>query len=276
MKRSSICLIPAASLVLAAGVVSADDWPQEVVGRPLTLDAGASEGHVVVSVDALRFTSTTDGKTSYSTDEGLALGGTIGVTNRLDVGVDYQLTLSEFEAKGPFSVRLRYRIIHCGPLDVAVAASMTYDLLGSNGDFFVGADARYRLLPELAIGTSTTGVLMPAIPGLSPMAGQLQIGFTRNTTATGESVPEPITLDLPVYAAFTPTPAFQLFLGTNLGQINLSNSANAFLFSKLIPVTAGLFYSPRHTVDLGAAIWDDLEHAGNAFDILAFARFYKL
>ncbi len=263
-------------LVLAAGSARGEPWAQQVDARPLTLDEGTSEAHLDLAVNAVRFVDITSGAVSVNTAEQFAVGGAVALTPAIDLGIDYQLTLSEFEAKGPISFRVRYRITHSDTFDVAAGAAMTYDLLASNGDFFLGADVRYRPIPELAIGTSTTQVAGPAVPNFGPMAGQLALAFTRGTMATGESPPLPITLDLPVYIAYTPQPKVRLFLSTNLGQINLSNSSNAFIFSKLIPITAGVFYTPRKTIDFGFAFWDDIEHIKDAYDVFAVARFYKL
>ena len=66
-----------------------------------------------------------------------------------------------------------------------------------------------------------------------------------------------------------------VWAATDLARFNLSNSANAFIFSDFIPVNAGLLYRATAGLDVGASFRDDLKAAGDTFFIGLLARYYK-
>jgi hypothetical protein len=237
-------------LVALAGTALADGWPQEMISRPLTLGDGMVDAHV--SLGAAHAADTTS--------EGLTLGVGFGVNNKLDIGVDYGLGLNEFEAKGPLAARVGYRVLD-GKLSAAGQGTFTYDLNSKAGDVGIGVAARFALAPQLAAYT----------PG-----NQLAIGVMRDDGGTGMSPAEPIVLRLPVGVAYQLSPNIYAFGETSIASISIANSKTQVIGSDAIPLIVGAFYSPSNTLDIGVALTDDLEHAGDGYAINAVLRVFKL
>jgi hypothetical protein len=253
------------AVLTTAGVASADDtngvtatapatgsaWPQEMIKRPFTVNAAMIDVHAGLGV-------TNAGST---TAEGLTAGLAVGVSDKIELGVDYGIGLHEFEAEGPLTGHLGIRLLHDDKMSAAGVASVTYDLNSKAADVGVGVPFRYTITPQFAAYT----------PG-----HQLAIGIVRDDGGTGMDVPKPIVLSLPVGAAYQATPNIYAFAETNVANISISNSTTAVFGADFIPIIVGAFYSSSNKMDVGVALSDDLNHIGDAYAISVILRAFKI
>src|SRR5215468_8068348 len=145
------------AILTTAGVASADDtngvtatapstggaWPLEMIKRPFTVNAGMIDVHAGLGV-------TNVGST---TAEGLTAGVAAGLSDKLELGVDYGIGLHEFEAKGPLTGHLGIRLLHDDKMSAAGVAAVTYDLNAKSADLGVGIPFRYALTSQIAAYT---------------------------------------------------------------------------------------------------------------------------
>ncbi|HTJ47451.1 MAG TPA: hypothetical protein VL463_35375 [Kofleriaceae bacterium] len=235
--------------VSASGDMGDAGWPMAIIDRPLTLKAsmiGAQAQLGIAHVDL--------GMLGSSTSEGLNVGADYGVSDVLQIGASYGLTLNEFEAKGPVNAHLLYRLAH-GKLKVAADAAFDYDLNSKNGGISLGAEVHYNLAPNVAVFT----------PGY-----QLNLGVIRDM---GDG---PITLAVPVGVALQANPNIYAWVSTQVASFSISNSANVYI-SDITPATIGAFYSASNKLDIGvAANFFDLQNASDLWAITVGARIFKM
>jgi hypothetical protein len=225
------------------------DWPTEIIDRPLTLNKGMIGADASLGVAHLDL-----GMLGSTTSEGLAVAGDYGVSDKIQVGASYGLTLNSFEAKGPFDVHALYRLAH-GKLKAAAEAHFGYDLNSQNGDITLGAQVQYNVAPKFAVYTG---------------GDQLDLGIIRNMGSS------PITLAIPVGVEAQATPNVFAFAATQLANFSLSNSSTVYI-SDITPLTVGAFYSPSNKMDFGiAANFFDLQNASTIWAITATARIFKM
>jgi hypothetical protein len=229
---------------------STDAWPTAIIDRPLTLNAsmiGASADLTLAHINL--------GMLGSATSEGIGVAGDYGVSNQLQVGAGYALSLHDFEAKGPFDVHALYRLAH-GKLKAAAEARFGYDLNSQDGDIHLGAIVSYLVAPKFAVFTG---------------GDQLDLGIIRSMSA-----PSPITFAVPVGVQLQATPNVFVFADTQLASFSISNSSNVYI-SDITPAAVGAFYSPSNTMDIGVeATFLDLQHAGDFYAITAVARIFKI
>jgi hypothetical protein len=218
--------------------------PQEIIMRPLTTPGGqitaAGDFGILIAPDPI------------GTAMGLGLGGFYGVNEQLEVGASYGFSLKEFEAKGDLNVTAAFSILE-GNLAVAADAGFGYSLLAEGLEpLTAGAEVRFRLNDQLAVYS----------PG-----HQLRIAL--------EGDPKPITLGLPVGVGYQASPQLFAFVATEVANISISNSSTVVFGADYIPLTAGAFFSPSNTMDLGGSIgWFDLKEASDFIVINLSARLH--
>jgi len=237
--------------VVATSSSSGDAWPQEMIKRPFTVNSAMVDAHVGLGV----------ANVGGTTAEGLTGGLAYGVSNQIELGVDYALGLHEFEAEGPLTAHLGFRALHNDKMSAAGVAAVTYDLNTKAADLGVGVPFRYTLASQVAVYT----------PG-----HQLAVALARDDNGTGMSIPKPITLSLPVGVAYQATPNIYAFAETNIANISISNSTTAVFAADFIPIVIGAFYSPSNKIDVGVAVTDDLDHAGDAYAVSLLLRAFKI
>ena len=253
-------------------------WTTEIGTRPLVLDKGMLEIHGSLPIVEVSSPGVMGMAGTSATAEVLSVGGSYGAADKLEVGADYAFLLHpNGTAKGTLGLRGAYAVYKVGKLEVAVGASLAFNLNGvdamgnSTTDLFLqlGGWARYQLAPKISLFTG-----QPALPftlgGFSsflvpPEAYQLQIGLNNS---------QPVTLTIPVGVGLQATPNVYAFLATEFATFGFSNSNNAFIFSDYIPLAVGAFYSPSNKLDVGVTFADDLKNASDFYVITVSARAY--
>jgi hypothetical protein len=270
MTRSSRIVVAAAAaaiLWMSGGSAVADPaqpgdpyaWPQAVIERPATLLTGmvSSAGDLEIFHDSVTLGTITSGVTT----ERLGLSVDYGVTDRLELGVSYQLALHDFEDEGPLTLRATFRMMQCAKVSAAIDAGLTDNVLTGDVDLDLGFAYRYRFAPWFAVYT----------PGQ-----QLGIGV-EHEDVTGRRLPTPIVLALPVGVAFQASPRHYLFAQTDLAHIGIHIIGNTLIGRDFMALGLGLVYSPSNRFDLGLSLgFPDLEAgAGSAYSFLVSLRLFK-
>ncbi len=245
MKNKLTIGISSLAIAATASIAAAEvNQPQEIIMRPMTTPAsqitvGGSLG-ILIAPDPI------------GTAMGLALGGSYGVSEKIEVGASYGFSLKEFEAKGNLNIEGAFNIME-GNLGVAANLTAGYSIVGEAiNPLGLGARVRFRLNDKLAIQS----------PG-----SQLQIAL--------DGDPKPITLGLPVGVAYQASPQLHAFLYTELANLSISNSSTVIFGADYVPVTVGAFFSPSNTLDVGASIgWFDLVDASDFINISLVGRLH--
>ncbi len=234
-----------AALAHTASTAHAEvNQPQEIIMRPLTtpgsqITVGGDLG-ILIAPDPI------------GTSMALALGGSYGVDDRIEVGAAYGFSLKEFEAKGAIDLEAAYRIMD-GNLAVAADVSTGYDLFAEGiSPLELGARVRFRVNDKLAIQSG---------------GGQLSIALD------GEV--KPITLGVPVGVGYQASPQIHAFITTEVMRLSISDSETVVFGADYIPLAAGAFFSPSNTLDVGGSIgWFDLKEASDTISITLAARLH--
>ena len=282
MQRATVFLITSGLLLGTAGAALADGdegAPAAPAGdgsaAPATAPAGGAEAGGGGKLDAyierpgvlgnhelaiygdfdvanISITDPTTGASASSTAEGLQLGAAYGVSDKLTAGIDYSFTLHPGEIKGPLRLYGSFSAVHTDKLTAALGGGVVIDFSDPTTEtIFLGALARYNIMPKLAIFTGTP----TSAPG--PSGQHLQIGLNSGA---------PITLDIPVGVGLQATPQLWAYVDTTVAHISISNSANAFLFSDFIPLEVGGLFAVSKQLDVGAHLqFFDLK--GSASDL---------
>jgi hypothetical protein len=226
-------------------------WGQRYLDRPRTLPKGVVEAGGYLDLDRVSAVDAQGGSRSTTTTRLYAAAG-YGVSDQLEVRLSYGLALDELEAKGPVSAGVGLGLKE-GQLALAVAGDFVYDLLGEVGEIGVGARARYKLMPNLALYTQRQLVV----------------------TVLSDDDRKPANLRLPVGVGFQLNDQLYLFGETELAVLNLKDSESLTLFADYIPLTVGGVFALSSKLELGGLLYTDLED--DAFDTMlieAFARIY--
>lgn len=268
-----------------------------LIARPLTLPKGRAEFHGGLRIGAVTFPGADATMPDVKkTSQAFLLGGTYGVSDKIEVGADYTLSINPGQLKGPLTFRGSYSALS-GKLDVAFAAALGVDFTETptammmsttttSASLQLGAWVRYHVTPKLAIFTGTpalpnsalslpTRLLSPTDAGLGrplpPFQYQLLVGLSEAPSA----------IVLPVGVGFQATPAIYTFASLNLAHIGLTDgstpsakTSTAFLFADFIPITLGGFYSLKKA-DVGVVFSDDLSQ-GTGYLQLDFVLRYAL
>jgi hypothetical protein len=259
----------------------------EMISQPMTL--AASKMSVYGHLDLVHFSSPAVGMVPSSsvTSEGVDVGFGYGVSDKLTVGATYAFALHDFEIKGPLTLYGTYSLYNKDKLTVAASANLTFDFDSTDamGNTSVdttlnaGLGVRYLVAPKIAVytgGTPTAGS-GPSVAGAVPAFTPTQGGILGQHLTIGLYSDAPITLDLPIGAAFQATPQIFLWVNSSIGHIKISNSANAFLFADFIPINVGANYMASKNLEVEAYLsLPDVENS--QFDLLFFgigARYYN-
>lgn len=244
-KKSLILGTSTLAIALSASAALAEvNQPQEITMRPLTtpmsqITIGGTLGILLVP--------------DVDTSIGLGVTGQYGVSEKLEVGVAYDIGLTpEFEAKGTLEVEAAFSVIE-GNLAVAPNAVIGYDLLAEGiAPLGLGARVRFRLNDQLAINSGGSQLVV---------------------TLDGDV--KPIYLQLPVGVSFQASPQLYAFVNTNIATIEIADSTSGFIFADFIPLEVGAFFSPSNTMDFGASLaWGDLKEASDVIAIFGTARLH--
>jgi hypothetical protein len=268
----------------AGGAVAG--WGQ-INDRPLVIPQGKLEVHGGVPILSISVPNAMGGTTS-STLEALSVGGSFGVVDKVQVGLDYAFGLhpNGDVTKGLLGIHGAYAAMKNEKMELAVAANLAISLFGTNAmgnsvtnlGLELGAWFRYKLAEKISIFTG-----QPALPftlgGFSsflapPIGYQIGIGLN-NSQAT--------TLTLPVGVGFQATPQIYTFAELDLAEIYLANGPKdamgnsttaTLIFKDGTPLGLGAFFSANDQLDLGLTFADDLNHAGDFYVITLAGRYY--
>lgn len=248
--------------------------PRAINDRSLTLGKGKISVHGGLRVSVLTLPDA-GGTNVSTTSQGLALGGTYGVSDKLEIGGDYTIGISPGSIKGPLTLHGAYRASASAKLDVAIAGGLAVDYYDTTDPITMtttsrtlasvqlGAWARYRVNRKVSLFTglpalpdSTVSQSKLSIP-LPPLAYQLAVGLNGGGA---------IALDVPVGLGYQASPKLYAFVDIDLAHIRIKNTVNRFLFKDFIPIQLGAFYA-LDKLDLGASLSDDLKQG---FDYLRF------
>jgi hypothetical protein len=240
----------------------------QLINTPLTLGKGAIG--LTGGIDVARISVTippippaTMPTTVSATAEILELGGGFGVTDKLQIGLLYALSLNDDSGafpnsgKGPLTLYGGLSLLHQDKLDVAASADFEINVANTDDKVIhAGLGVRFMATPKVAL---FTGNIVP--PG--PSGQHLAISLASNG---------PITFSVPVGVAIQAAPKAYVWVDTTVADISISNSNNAFIFSDFIPIDVGLLYRVAPNVDLGAHFSDDLKNAGDFYIFGVLAR----
>lgn len=219
--------LTAAMLVSFTGLASAEEaaprWPRQVYARPLTLPGSVFQ----IGLDEAA-------NNDFSALSTRVMAG-YGIDDKLEVTAYYAFATKELELKGSLDANLGYAAIRGaagGRLEVVPRAQVGYSFLAEAvNPLALGAQVQFNVTDKLALIT----------PG-----GQLSIAL--------DGDPKPISLGLPVAVGFQATPELYLQLDTSLGTIDISDSANAFLFADTSPFAATAIYNVQQPIDVIASV----------------------
>lgn len=228
----------------------ASRFPRSVIARPLTLPKGLA----MLGADA---TANHD----FSAMGGAPIVG-YGFTDDFEVQVPYSFATKEFEAKGSVAVDAGYKLLRGaadGKLEAIARVRGGYNALDSVATpLLAGVHVQYNFTPTIAI--------------ISGYAGTEQIRVSLSEDAM---MAKPIDISLPIALGYQPTPELYLQLDTKLAQINLHDSANAFIGADTTPAALTVVYNVINALDVQAAIATDLSNSpGDALSFLVGARYY--
>lgn len=241
-------------------------WPPQINDRPLTLAKDKLAVHGGLRVAKLTLETMPGVKTS-STSESFVLGGTYGLSDKLEIGFDYALGISPGTIKGPFTLHGAYRAKVTPKLELAVAAGFAVDFAEvtnsvtmttattTSYSFMLGAWARYRINRKASVFTGVPAT--PASPvGLSklafalpPLPYQVAVGLDSGASTA---------IDVPLGLGYQIKPDIYAFGTLNLAHIRVRNTENAFLFADFFPLALGAFYT-RKAFDVGVLFSDDVK-----------------
>lgn len=236
---------------------AAGRWPRAVIARPLTLPK--SLARVGANIDA---------NNDFSAF-GLGLNGGYGISDDLEINVTYGLFLKEFEAKGPLGINVGYSFLRGssgGKLDAAARVGTGYNLLAEGiSPLIAGIDARYRINDKLAV----------VMPGTHLRIALEEVEVPPIPPATEGSSFRPIDFSLPLGVAYQATPELYVSLLTTVFTIDISDSANAFIFSDTTPIALQGTYNVQPNLDVYAGISTDLTNEpGDTLGFVVGANYY--
>jgi len=226
-------------------------WSQRFIDRPLNLLKGmirvdANLGILKINIPAIP--PATSG--SSSTGVALGVGAGYGISDKLEAGVSYAISLKEFEAKGPLQLYGLFNISHSEKMRISAGAQLGYNLNSERLSIGAGLAFQYHLNEKMM-------VYMPPT--------HLQIGLDPTTAA----------ISLPVGFGFQANDNIFAAVETNLFDIGLEPSGSSFIFADRTPLNVLVSYSPSNKMDLGASVGaTNLPDIADLFVVTVFARFF--
>ncbi len=252
---SEAAAAPETALTAASGGAgfNSSSWSTSIADRPLNLLAGmirVQGDGLVLKVNVPAVPPAT--MSSSSTGAALIAGFGYGISNKLEVGGSYGISVKEFEAKGPLTAYGLFSIKNEEKLRISAGAALTVNLAADNALGLTGGlAAQYHLNNKMF-------VYMPPT--------HLAIGLNPDTS---------LALNIPVGFGFQATPNIFASAETSLASIGISPSGSAFIFADRTPLTVSAFYSPSNKMDLGVSIGaSDIPHIADLFVIGLTARLF--
>jgi len=247
---STIVSFGLTSAIVGPGVAHAQEgaaYPIEIINRPFTLPSGAWQAGLDLFADK-----------SFDAI-GTSVGFDYGLLNELQVGLSYSFLLKDFEAKGDLALAASYLYLGGDKLSGLAVAGLGYSFLNEGLlPLEVGSLVWYTINPKMAVY---------AVPLLT-------ISLADEDLGDGGAAVKPIFLALPVNYALQVTSTIYVEVGTELAQINISDSNTLIFGADYIPLSLIGFLSLDNKLDFGAAIsWGDLSDDAGAFDLLALVRY---
>lgn len=260
---------------VTATVAAPGSVEKSAIDRHYVVGKGKIHAYGEIDILHINIPATPVTPSASSTAEGLGIGAGYGLSDKVTVGGQYQLTLNEFEAKGPLTLFGEYELAHNDKMSITASANVTFDFNGidSMGESTVdtsinaGLGARYLLAPKMAVYTGA-----PYGPG--PVGQHLSISLTDSG---------PITFDIPVGFAYQATPELFAFAQTQFLSFNIANKpmgADSVVLIGTdqggIPLTLGGLYAVNKDIDATASlIFPDLKHIGDFWGVAVGARWHN-
>jgi hypothetical protein len=229
-------------------------WPIEIIARPPTLAKSLLRFDVGLPISRLSVTPV-GGMASSSTNVGLQIGAGYGISDKLELGANYAIRLVDgFEAKGPLNIYGAFAIMNKPKMKGAIVGAF-YDDFGSKvGGIRAGLAFQYNLSAKMAV----------YMPGT-----HLRAQFLSPDAVAPAVAVNPIDFSLPAGFAFQASKNIYAFAQTTIAQIKIKDSANAFIFADITPLTVGAFYSMSNKMEFGAQF--DAPDLGSVGDVFAFS-----
>lgn len=230
---------------------TAGSWSMSIIDRPLNVLKGmiridADLGVLKINIPAIPPATTG----SSSTGVALRVGAGYGISDKLEAGVSYAISLKEFEAKGPLVLYGLFGISHSEKMRISAGASFGYNLASESIGINAGLAFQYHLNEKMMVFMTPT---------------HLSIGLD----------PTVVSLNLPVGFGFQATPNIFASVTTNLFDIGIEPSGSAFIFADRTPLTLNASYSPSNKMDIGASIGaSNLPDIADLFVFTVYARLY--
>ncbi len=247
------------SLLVLASPAAAD--PLAVIDRPVIVPAG--EAGFATNVDVQKPATGADVTT-------MAIGGGFGVTDRLELGVNYRFAFDAFELRGPLTVYGGALLAHTDRISVAAGADFVADFaqpamvagmptMTTTETVHMGIGARANLTRTVALYTGN--ILAP-----NPAGQQIAIGLDHNA---------PVTFDLPTGLALQASERVLLRFETVMARLGIAHAKDQVAFVDTTPLTASALVAVTHGLDLAAFFTDpDLGRYGDRFTFGFIARWY--
>lgn len=237
-----------------AGTAVAGSWSQQIIKRPLNLLKG------MIRVDASTgfarvFDPGSAGPpvvpSSTATVIPLSIGAGYGISDKLEAGINYGLTLKPFEAKGPLALYGLFNLTHSEKMRVSAGAAFGFASIPDGPGISAGLAFQYHLNEKMMVFMTPSHLNM----GLDP--------FT-------------LSINLPVGFGFQVNEKIFAQATTNLFNLNLKPSGgHTFIFADATPLEVGGFFSPSNKMDIGAFIGTkNLPDIADAIAISVVARLY--
>lgn len=216
---------PTVSASTADAAAPASRYPRDVMSRVLTYPKGLAS----LGLDVSSLTS------SFADPAFVRPVIGYGITDELEINFGaYAFPANKDAAKGSLDAGAGYAFVRGamdGKLEIVARAQVGYSLASeAMNPLALGAHAQYNITPKLCVLT----------PG-----GQLAFGL---------SDPNPISFNAPVAVGVQPTPELYLQLDTKLAQINVKDSASAYLFADTTPIALTAIYNAIPALDLMAVM----------------------
>lgn len=211
-------------------------WPRAILDRVLTLPTGLGVAGLDVG------TPLTDSQFDPTLLR-LSLG--YGITDDFEINaIGYAFTSAS--GKGDLGVGVGYKLLRgaaSGKLEVIARAGIGYSLAAEAVDpLTLGVQARYKLTPKIALITSGPQLVL----GLADETGKAKY------------------ISLPVAIGVQATPTLYVQADTNIGHIELADSATAFIFADSTPLALTAFLNAIPALDVYVSVGMDLTPAGTA------------
>jgi hypothetical protein len=226
-------------------------WAQRFIDRPINMLKGmirVDAGLGILKISTPAIPPATSG--SSATAVQLNVGAGYGISDKLEAGVSYGISLKEFEAKGPLRLYGLFSISHSEKMRISAGASFGYNIASERLSIGAGLAFQYHLNEKMMVYMPPTHLSIGLDPTVASISLPVGFGFQANDN---------------IFAA----------VETNLFDIGLEPSGSAFIFADRTPLNVLVSYSPSNKMDLGASIGAlNLPDIADLFVVTVFARLY--